>query len=144
MNTVSLINAMNTLRCSHRQVNGLLLAKKKINKQLTMSRQYTALCERDKVQLRAMGISQRVCDRVGDQRFYNYNDLQLLEESLNIAAELLWSIKLFNGGAWINTRFNRLVPALVFHITSSGKYKLSLFSLNINRGDNRVMMGRYY
>lgn len=144
MNTVSLINAMNTLRCSHRQVNGLLLAKKKINKQLTMSRQYTALCERDKVQLRAMGISQRVCDRVGDQRFYHYNDLQLLEESLNIATELPWSITLFNGGAWINTRFNRLVPALVFYITSSGKYKLSLFSLNINRGDKRVIMDRYY
>jgi hypothetical protein len=143
MNTVSLINAMHTLRCSHRQVNGLLLAKKKINKQLTMSRQYTALCERDKVQLRAMGFSQRVCDRVGDQRFYHYSDLQLLEESLNIATELPWSITLFNGGAWINTRFNRLVPALVFHITSSGKYKLSLFSLNINRGDNRVIMDRY-
>ncbi|MGF1868379.1 hypothetical protein [Photobacterium indicum] len=144
MNTVSLINAMNTLRCSHRQVNGLLLAKNKINKRLTMSRQYTALCERDKVQLRAMGISQRVCDRVGDQHFYHYSDLQLLEESLNIATELPWSITLFNGGAWINTRFNRLVPALVFHITSSGKYKLSLFSLNINRGDNRVMMDGYY
>ncbi|WP_227876516.1 hypothetical protein [Photobacterium frigidiphilum] len=143
MNTVSLINAMHTLRCSHRQVNGLLLAKKKINKQLTMSRQYTALCERDKVQLRAMGIGQRVCDRVGDQRFYHYSDLQLLEESLNIATELPWSITLFNGGAWINTKFNRLVPALVFHITSSGKYKLSLFSLNINRGDNRVIMDRY-
>ncbi|MEH6533532.1 MAG: hypothetical protein V7735_19600 [Photobacterium frigidiphilum] len=144
MNTVSLINAMNTLRCSHRQVNGLLLAKNKINKQLTMSRQYTALCERDKVQLRAMGISQRVCDRVGEQRFYHYSDLQLLEESLNTATELPWSITLFNGGAWINTKFNRLVPALVFHITSSGKYKLSLFSLNINRGGNCVMMDRYY
>jgi hypothetical protein len=144
MNTVSLINAMNTLRCSHRQVNGLLLAKKKINKQLIMSRQYTALCERDKVQLRAMGISQLVCDRIGDQRFYDYSDLQLLEESLNTETALPWSITLFNGGAWINTKFNRLVPALVFHITSSGKYKLSLFSLNINRGDNRVMMDGYY
>jgi hypothetical protein len=144
MNTVSLINAMNTLRCSHRQVNGLLLAKKKINKQLTMSRQYTALCERDKVQLRAMSISQLVCDRVGEQRFYDYSDLQLLEGSLNTLTELPWSITLFNGGAWINTKFNRLVPALVFYITSSGKYKLSLFSLNINRGGNCAMMDRYY
>ena len=108
-----------------------------------MNRQYTALCERDKVQLRAVGFSQRVCDRVGDQRFFNYSDLQLLEELLNTATELPWSITLFNGGAWINTKFNHLVPALVFHITSSGKYKLSLFSLNINRGDNRVMIDSY-
>ncbi|MGF1878472.1 hypothetical protein L4D77_24700 [Photobacterium frigidiphilum] len=144
MNTVSLINAMNTLRCSHRQVNGLLLAKKKINKQLTMSRQYGLLCEQDKVQLRAMGISQCVCDKVGNQRFYDYSELQLLENALNSETEIPWSITLFNGGAWVNARFNRLVPALVFHITSSGKYKLSFFSLNINRGDNRVMMDSYY
>lgn len=109
-----------------------------------MSRQYNVLCERDKVQLRAMGISKLVCDRVGEQRFYDYSDLQLLEISLNTATEIPWTITLFNGGAWVNARFNHLVPALVFHITASGKYKLSLFSLNINRGDNRVMMDGYY
>ncbi|PSU44845.1 hypothetical protein C9J12_25465 [Photobacterium frigidiphilum] len=144
MNTVSLINAMNTPRCSHRQTSRLLLAKNRINKKLTMSRQYNVLCENDKVQLRAMGISQLVCDRVGAQRFYDYSELQLLEDSLNTVTEIPWSITLFNGGAWVNARFHRLVPALVFHITASGKYKLSLFSLNINRGDNRVMMDSYY
>ncbi|WP_227876522.1 hypothetical protein [Photobacterium frigidiphilum] len=144
MNTVSIINAMNKPCCSHHLVSRLLLAKKRINQKLTVSRQYRLLCEHDKVQLRAMGISKLVCDRVGEQRFYDYSDLQLLEMSLNTATEIPWTITLFNGGAWVNARFNHLVPALVFHITASGKYKLSLFSLNINRGDNRVVIDGYY
>ena len=126
------------------QTRALLDAKMVIGRKVNACYQYRMQCEQDKKQLRAMALSKIVVQDTGSQRYFNYAEIAALAETLNTSSTLSWSIALFNGGVWIKTSFNRLIPALTFYVTASGKYKLSSFSLNINRGDNRVMVSNFY
>lgn len=122
------------------QTRALLNAKNRISRKVAANHHYCFQCEQDKQQLRKMALSRVICQMVGEQRYFNYSEISALTQSLNRVTPLSWSIELFNGGAWIYSPYNHIMPAMTFYVSSDGIYRLSSFSLNINRGNSRIMV----